>query len=300
MIVEILFFMVLGYIALKFIPLDRAQDIEKCVAPGTTTISNFNATFSYVRNYGRYKNKVRFCNYDDYDFNLNSIKHNIFEVFDQIDEETYNLFDIAYIEPVTNYYRIENRNIKITLIRNANSHNIVIYYENKNMRVTLTRDINSCNIVIYYENGNLMYEYNRSDNFTIVFNQYSSDGKISSSDTYDLYNFSTLLKHIPEEKSILNDISLIYAILKTYDLDRLIQVNNSRKIMVVSFEDKPEDELSEIEDELSEIFDFTLKEAEEVRKKEYRTPDEELHLTIIMIFLHLVITYVVSYIVDKF
>ena len=153
--------------------------------------------------------------YDQYATTSN-INEDLYIIFNRIDDTFNNILDNNYIGIISNSYLNENK------------------------KIVVEKNINNCNIDIYYENSNLMYKYNRPDNSTIVFSQYSPNGKLTSSETYTLDDFSVLINHIPEDNTIPNDILLLYKILRTSMLDELIKISNSH-ILFAPFKYKKSD-----------------------------------------------------------
>ena len=95
-------------------------------------------------------------------------------------------------------------------------------HENGNKKVTITKNISHCNIHIYYEDSTPMFEYTRPDSSSILFSQYSLDGKLVFSKNYSLDEFSVLLESLPPSNTTPKDIMLLYKILDTSHLDALV------------------------------------------------------------------------------
>jgi len=221
MITEILFIVIIILVALKFIVFDKNKDVEKSEAPATTTDSTHNTTFSHI------KNDIIFYAHNENGVILSMIRNNIFKVFYEIDEERDDIFDISYMGTVTTNYKSGNK------------------------KIILTKNTSSCNIDIYFRNGNTMYKYSRPDNSTIVFNQYSSDGEILFARTYSLEEFSNLLKVLPYNNTVPNDIVLLYRILSIFDLNELIRKNDDCILLVDK--DGYNVTLNEIEDSIHSL-----------------------------------------------
>jgi len=137
---------------------------------------------------------------------LPHIEENFYLLLDKNKDSLNKIFNKTHVEVISNSYG--NGNKKIIVDKNMDDHNISIYYENENP----------------------MFEYLKPDNSTILFNQYSFESDIISAKTYAFDDFADFLKAIPVDNTIPNDILLLYKILDTYDLNRLIRINNNHII----------------------------------------------------------------------
>ena len=100
------------------------------------------------------------------------------------------------------------------------------YYENNTKRIVVNKNKDNCDIDIYYENGSLMYQYKKSNNYTIIFNQYSFNGEIVFSKSYIFDEFSSILDSVPQRDTFPRDILILYKILSLTEILFFTQLNN--------------------------------------------------------------------------